>query len=178
VKRAVSTVAKEIGAIIDRWDGFAAQARAVGSQEILVQRGDLARWLLLLCPPRTGFRKTLSDKAAERRTTKKQLDAICREMVFRRDENKCRKCGRTDRQLQWCHVYPKGAHPWLRWDLDNSFCGCSHCHLNWWHARPKESFKWWEKEIGSERWRALVLRAAKPRKVTPTMVKLYLEHSR
>lgn len=173
----MSRVAKEIGEIIDRWDSYAAQGRTVGSQDIVVHRNTLASWLLHLCPPRVGTRKIRSESAIRkaRRATRKQLDAMCRDLVFLRDANRCRRCGKTRGKLDWSHVYAKGAHPWLRWDLDNSKVLCAQCHMNWWHGHPEDAMKWWEHEIGTEAMQALRLRAAKPRKATSAMVLIYLQ---
>ena len=117
-----------------------------------------------------------SSATSMNRATVKTLDDRVREIVFAREGNRCRKCRRTDRRLQLCHVYPKGAHPWLRWDLDNVFCGCAHCHMNWWHAKSEEAMAWWESQIGTERMAALRLRAGKPRKrADHRLTLLYLE---
>jgi len=168
VTRASQRVAKEIAARLHGEPG--------PIPNLLVHRSDLQRWLLLLAPPRKSVRRA-SPRTAKRRATVKELDRLAREIVFERDGNKCRKCGRTDRQLQWCHVYGRRVHS-LRWDLDNSFCGCSHCHMNWWHTFPKHAMDWWEHQIGTTRFNALTLRASKPRKTDPELVRAYLEAER
>jgi hypothetical protein len=105
----------------------------------------------------------------------KELDALCREIVFERDGGMCRDC-KLKPAVDWSHVYSR-RYKWLRWDLDNSFASCKGCHLDW-HARPSENGVWWEDEIGTERYRALVLRAAKPRKTDPELVRQYLIQER
>ena len=168
MKRSVSRVAKEIQAAL---------GRVTVTGEVFLHKSTLQQWLMLLCPPMAGSRKVRGASAVRsaRRTTRKHLDMMCRDLVFLRDANRCRRCGNTRSKLDWSHVYAKGAHPWLRWDLDNSKVLCASCHMNWWHARPEEAMKWWEKEIGSVAMQALRLRAARPRKITLEMVRLYLE---
>lgn len=129
----------------------------------------MTRWLLLLCPPRK--RKVRSPGVKARRATVKELDQLAREVVFARDGNKCRKCGRTER-LQWCHVYSR-RYRWLRWDTNNSFCGCAGCHLTW-HHRPTEGAQWWESSIGQQNYSILRLMAGHPQKADPDKWKLFL----
>lgn len=162
-------VAKEVRAVLETIPR--------GCDTAVVFRRTLEEWILALCPPRSrGI--AASAKTRARRATVRELDAIAREIVFARDENRCRRCLRTDRQLQWSHVFPKGAHKWLRWDLDNSKILCAHCHLNWWHPHPEAAMAWWEAEIGMVRMRALRMRAARPSRVDPAAVVLYLETER
>lgn len=73
----------------------------------------------------------------------RMLDRLLREVVLRRDGNKCRfgvQClfirshGTTGRghALQAMHIYGKGAHPALRYELKNVVAGCQPLH-HWWH---------------------------------------------
>lgn len=49
---------------------------------------------------------------------------------------RCQWCGKQ-RELQWCHIYSRGAHPGMRWDPDNAFAGCAYCHKFRWHDNPE-----------------------------------------
>lgn len=120
------------------------------------------------------FRPREGPKAA-RRFNPKELDRLCREVVFLRDGDRCRRCG-SGQKLQWCHVYTRAIRS-LRWDLDNSFCGCAGCHL-WWHHKPTEAVEWWRSVVGEQTFATLRLRAGRPRKVEPTLIGLYLEQER
>lgn len=44
-------------------------------------------------------------------------------------DGRCARCGTKPEKLQAMHVYAKGAHPRLRFDLDNGAPGCYPCHL-------------------------------------------------
>lgn len=182
MKRATAKVAREIADMIETMKKIVQDESECGYAEHPLHKfhtkfiDGMQRWLLLLAPP-PRKRRVKDPRTAKRRATVKELDALAREIVFERDGNECRKCGRTDRQLQWCHVYGRQLK-WLRWDLDNSFCGCAHCHMNWWHVLPKEAMEWWQRELGTSRFRRLELLAAKPRKVDLGLVKAYLEGER
>jgi 5-methylcytosine-specific restriction endonuclease McrA len=82
-----------------------------------------------------------SSKVKARNVLIKELDALARERTFERDGYKCIRCGSTS-HLQWCHVITRGILS-LRWDMDNSFCGCAGCHL-FWHKHPLEAVGWFE----------------------------------
>lgn len=138
----------------------------------LPDKADLQRWLLLLAPP---VERRVS-RISERRARRRDLDALCREIVFARDRATCRRCGRTEGKLDLSHVFPKGSHPWLRWDLDNVKVLCAvPCHLIWWHGHPEEAMRWWEEQIGPSAMHALRMRAARPSKTDAAAVRLYLE---
>lgn len=49
---------------------------------------------------------------------------------------RCQWCDKH-RDLQWCHIYSRGAHPSLRWNPDNAFAGCAYCHKFRWHDNPE-----------------------------------------
>jgi len=102
----------------------------------------------------------------------KELDTLCRAVVFARDGNRCRKCGSTVR-LAWCHVFSRRYRS-VRWDLDNSFCGCAACHL-WWHHQPLNASAWWIGEIGESRYSSLRMRMNRGgRRPSMAGVRLYL----
>lgn len=164
--RAARTVAKEVAGWIQR-------GLPGGPMGEMMLGRDMKRWLLLLAPPKRKVRPRDPARSA-RRASVKELDALCREVVFLRDGGKCRRCGKP--AVDWSHVYSR-RYKWLRWDLDNSSASCKGCHLAW-HHRPMEGAKWWEKELGPKRYHALVLRAARPSKVNPIAVKAYLEQEK
>ncbi len=168
VTRAARQVAKEIADALEHRGAGHPVGRAV-----LLPADYLQRWLLLLAPPKRKVRPRDPARSA-RRATVKELDALCREVVFLRDGGKCRRCGKE--AVDWSHVYSR-RYKWLRWDLDNSSASCKGCHLAW-HHRPLEGAAWWAKELGPKRYQALVLRAARPRKTEPLLIKAYLEAER
>ena len=57
-----------------------------------------------------------------------ELYARWRIAVFRRDEFKCRVCGRTGGKLQAHHLKSWALHPELRFSVDNGVTAHKHCH--------------------------------------------------
>ena len=96
-----------------------------------------------------------------RRPSVKELDDICREYTFKRDDYQCLRCGKSV-GLQWAHVYSR-RYKTVRWNPWGSMCLCSGCHL-WWHHNPVDAIKWLELLWGEKRLAELRLerRAAKP----------------
>lgn len=129
--------------------------------------GTAKRCLVLLAPPKKKIRKRDPVKSA-RKVTVKELDKLCRAIVFARDGNKCRRCGK-ETHLQWSHVYTRGIEA-IRWDLDNSKVLCAGCHNFWWHKRPVDAAAWWESEIGRARMSSLALRASMKGRGKPNYV--------
>jgi len=132
VSRAARTVAKEMAACLE--PGCYVHPR----------KEQVERWLLLLNPPRK--RKPVSKGTKARRATTRELDALCREVVFIRDGGKCRKCGRSDGLMDWAHVYSR-RYRVTRWHPLNSMVLCRGCHMRWHHS-PPEMVEWWRKEVG------------------------------
>ena len=83
-----------------------------------------------------------SKKTRQRRRMVLELDRACRERVFERDNFACVRCGSRD-GLQWCHVVGR-RNLNLRWEDENSFCGCSGCHL-FWHHEPILAIDWFRR---------------------------------
>jgi 5-methylcytosine-specific restriction endonuclease McrA len=111
----------------------------------------------------------------------KELDALCREVVFLRDGNKCRKCGKESGLFDWAHVHSRRSRV-LRWNLLNSLVLCRACHMRWHDASPGAGdamLKWWKAEVGPEVVTKLdLLKFTKPRKTDPELVRAYLEAER
>jgi 5-methylcytosine-specific restriction endonuclease McrA len=126
----------------------------------------LRRWIVLLAPPQRKPRRLAGAAKLETR----KLDALCREIVFLRDNGNCRRCGNPARD--WSHVYTRAKHG-VRWDLDNSFAACRSCH-HWWHENPLDGTAWWKKEIGPKAFAALTLRGNRRTKPNKAAVMLYL----
>jgi hypothetical protein len=165
--RQPSRVAREIADFLE-----GKHAYPVGTPRISVPKRMLERWLMLLAAPKRKVRPRDPMRAA-RRSTVKELDALCREVVFARDNGTCRHCGKPAQD--WSHVYSR-RYKWLRWDLDNSFASCKGCHL-WWHGKPLDASMWWAGEIGVLAHSRLVERAARPSKVNLEAVRTYLEQA-
>jgi len=152
------------------------QARDLLYAAIEKPEGELRRVvklaIVLLGP--SGKRSKAKPRSAAtkaRRASVKELDALCRAIVFVRDEQKCARCGRP--AVDWSHVYSR-RYKWLRWDLDNSVASCKGCHLLW-HHKPLEGVEWVKKHLGPERYERLQQRAARPSRVNLVAVRAYLE---
>ena len=135
-------------------------------------RDRLQRWLLLLSPPKKKRRPKDPIRAA-RKTTVKELDALCRKIVFARDGGKCRRCGKADGLLDWAHVLSR-RHPKTRHDLENSFVLCRACHM-FWHDRPVESSHWYLEAFGQRNYNLLKAMAGSPGRANHALTRLYLE---
>lgn len=81
---------------------------------------------------------------------KSKLNKLLAEACRLRDGYKCLRCGKTS-VLQTSHIYPKGKHRRLEYDLDNVKTLCSGCHLFWWHRSPVEAWEWLSTTISPAR---------------------------
>lgn len=88
----------------------------------------------------TLARKTKLRKVSKKEVRAKDLDKLCRQVIFKRDGYRCLRCGSV-KNLQWCHVHSRRfkATRWAEWNLMTL---CAGCHF-WWHDRPIESSAWW-----------------------------------
>src|SRR5689334_19833411 len=68
------------------------------------------------------------------------LDALCRQLVFARDEHTCQWCGRKDGKLDWAHITSRRYYI-TRWFLPNSLVLCAGCHFIW-HQHPLLGASW------------------------------------
>lgn len=172
--RAANKVAKEIADVLHDHPG------ATG---ILVRVVALQHWLLLLAPKP---RKVRSKTARKSRATMAELDALCREIVMKRDGG-CVFCLlgapgvlKPGTQLQWCHVHTR-RYRWIRHDLHNSWTLCAGHHM-WQHQNPVTAAPYFEKIIANVYGRGAVARlrmlVAKPRKTDLGLVKAYLENEK
>lgn len=90
----------------------------------------------------------------EPRTEEEQLDDLCRQIVLLRDQFACRWCGKgivggTRPVLQVHHIRTKGAHPALRWELENLILVCKGCHMFKIHGRDSEvAAEWYREHLG------------------------------
>lgn len=97
----------------------------------------------------------LSRKRRHKETSIKELDSLCRRVVFRRDGRKCRRCGKESGLLDWAHVFSR-RNKRLRWDPVNSLVLCRGCHMNFWHQRPLEAAEWFRNEVGQREYDYLI----------------------
>lgn len=95
-------------------------------------------------------------KKTERKKLTDKLDSLCREIILKRDNNICQKCGTfAEKQNAHCsHVIPRSQGNILRWNLLNLKLLCFHCHINWWHKSPCESGEWFKSKF-PDRWEYL-----------------------
>ena len=77
----------------------------------------------------------------DRRQLDKHADALVRELVYRRDGNRCVKCG-TTKALTPSHIRPRGKCPRMTWMVKNVLTMCAACHLHWWHKDPIAAVDW------------------------------------
>lgn len=80
----------------------------------------------------------------------KKLDALAREIVYKRDGYRCVQCGSTE-NLSWGHVFSRRTYN-TRWDIHpggNTYCQCWPC--NYRHVRDQyPMFRWFEITYGKE----------------------------
>lgn len=92
-----------------------------------------------------------------------------------RDGERCLKCGKKDK-LQTSHIYPKGRHRTMEYDLDNVKTLCNACHLYWWHKNPIEANSWLVERIPERRLKRLKLMAQTQGTMPDyALTKIYLE---
>ena len=84
-----------------------------------------------------------------KKAQKTKLDKLVREICLARDKC-CLKCGKTT-ALHASHIYPKGKHPKMRFNLDNVKMLCVGCHLYWWHKHPIQAKEWAVDALGRSR---------------------------
>lgn len=64
----------------------------------------------------------------------RDLDALCKAVIWCRDHGKCVRAGCDADQftsvLDWAHVHTRGWKS-IRWDTDNSMLLCKRCHMIW-----------------------------------------------
>lgn len=60
---------------------------------------------------------------------KKEIRAKFREVVFSRDKNKCRVCGKADTPLDAHHITDRNEMPNGGYVLENGISLCSNCHI-------------------------------------------------
>jgi 5-methylcytosine-specific restriction endonuclease McrA len=129
--------------------------------------------IVLLGPTSKRSRAKPRDPAkSARKTTVKELDALCRRVVFARDGGRCVRCGTAEGLLDWAHVLSR-RHPKVRHDPENSMVLCRKDHMAW-HDRPIEAAEWFNKTF-PDRYGRLVQRNGGPGRADNRMTRLFLE---
>lgn len=72
-----------------------------------------------------------------------EADAWVRAIVFLRQGPKCLRCSQV-KPLHAAHILSKGAHPGIRFELDNVIGLCMKDHLFWAHREPIGFLQWIE----------------------------------
>ena len=113
-------------------------------------------------------RYTRVRKRSKKNTLVTEADSWVRAIVFAKqgtDGNSglCAKCG-LQKLLQAAHIFSKGSHPSLRYDLDNVIGLCLRCHIFWAHRDPVAFVDWVEQKYPG-RVDQLRLAAQMPRKI-------------
>ena len=88
-------------------------------------------------------------KFSKQSTIIRACDKVFREIIRKRDNMTCQRCGRNYGKLEVSHFYSRALHN-LRWDLDNVCMLCFKCHYLFGHQQPLEFAEFWEKRIGKE----------------------------
>lgn len=107
------------------------------------------------------IKKPKDIKLSNAKPTVKDLDELCRETIRLRDNNTCRRCGRSKGQgwrIEWAHFYSR-SNKAIRWDMDNSCMLCFNCHYEFGHKHPKEFAEFWKDLIGEKNFDSLTLRS-------------------
>lgn len=104
------------------------------------------------CSPKCAV-KGASKRGKKKTSKKKRLDrditALVRNHVIKRDKGLCQKCGKkpVGRDLQLSHVKSKGAYKHLNYDVTNVKIMCYQCHIQWWHKEPSDAWEWFQREF-------------------------------
>ncbi len=98
-----------------------------------------------------------SSKKAERARRDKEWQRAVKE----RDGHACQKCGYNvyPRGLHAHHIFSKGAHPHMRFDVEDGITLCLRHHLYWAHTDGCEFTEWLKTWMGEERYTVLLQRA-------------------
>jgi hypothetical protein len=91
-------------------------------------------------------------------------DALWAAAIRRRDNFKCRLCGRSDRQLNASHYFGR-AKKSVRWDVSNGFLLCSApCHRQFDQGKNRDrtgpSDLWVKEQLGQREYDRLLIRAS------------------
>ena len=108
---------------------------------------------------------------------KKTLTKLASQTCQARDGHECLRCSKTT-TLCASHIYPKGMHRKMEYDLDNLKTLCYRCHMHFWHRNPIEAWEWLQKTLPKKRLDRLKLRSQVIDK-TPldyNLLKLYFEN--
>lgn len=108
-----------------------------------------------------------------------KLDAFCRKIIFARDGDRCKRCGKGKDQvcLHWSHFISRNKKS-VRWDLRNSCVLCYFCHFRWAHEQPLAYAVFIRHMIGDEEADALTLRGNKPQPLSPDVVEVWWAYLR
>ena len=141
-----------------------------------------SRWIPVRSRPRKSALKR--GKRPRRRSVRgeeeKALDAMLREYVMRRDQNRCRRCGKEPRKgrgqaLETAHILPKGKYPSLRYVTDNVLALCHACHHGFAHKDPLGMTLWLSETLGEEHLKRLQHYRVTPGKVDRAWDRVRLE---
>lgn len=79
-----------------------------------------------------------------RKTLRKKLDTLVKNIVRERDNYTCQHCGKNviGSDCHVSHVIPVSAGLRLAYDPINMKVLCYHCHINWWHKNPLSAGEW------------------------------------
>lgn len=77
----------------------------------------------------------------------RECDELFRQIIYRRDNYTCQRCGSTIKRINCCHFYSRAIKA-LRWESRNACVLCVGCHF-WAHQHPAEFMEWYRQHIGA-----------------------------
>lgn len=101
------------------------------------------------------------------------LRKLQHEACVLRDQGMCVRCGSTS-NLAASHVYPKGKHRSMEYDLDNVKTLCYSCHIQWWHKHPLDAAEWFNAKYSVRAKRLKLMSQTSGKIIDYKLLRIYL----
>lgn len=127
-----------------------------------------------LQPSRSALKRFISPLFDSHRKKVKDANELWRHLIYAKaPDGWCVRCHKRP-WVAAAHCFTKGAHPGMRFILDNGLPLCKTCHdrIDSDHIAKEELFR---RVLGDERYDMLVLQSQTKQKLDMTLVILYLE---
>ena len=92
----------------------------------------------------------------ERQKIIKILDKLASEVIYKRADFKCEKCGRPAKSAH--HLFSR-RYISTRWNPDNLLNLCYPCHIHFFHSRIEEARDWLIQRMGEAKYQKLKIQA-------------------